>query len=66
MDAIYKQDLTNFIDKLHNISDNYLNQFIKAYIEVYGNINGKSLYVVFDKADNFLKIGKLYNIPYIV
>jgi|DEB19_MinimDraft_3_1074340.scaffolds.fasta_scaffold32138_1 deoxyuridine 5'-triphosphate nucleotidohydrolase len=66
LDSIYKQDLTNFIDMLHNISSDYSNQFIKAYIEVYGNIIGKSLYVVFDKVENFLKIGKLYNIPYIV
>jgi deoxyuridine 5'-triphosphate nucleotidohydrolase len=66
IDAIYKQDLTNFIDKLHNMSYDYSNQFIKAYIEVYGNLIGNSLFLSFDKSDNFLKIGKLYNVPYIV
>jgi deoxyuridine 5'-triphosphate nucleotidohydrolase len=64
---ICDMDISHFLD---NTKDPVIqNQFVKAYIEKYGNIthenNDSKLYITFYQETNLDKITNLYNIPFI-
>lgn len=60
------EDLSHIIAMLYNIDKEYANQFVKAYLEQFSNINNNILSITFYNEANYIKFGELYNIPYIV
>ncbi len=67
LSSICDMDITHF---LQNTQDPVVqNQFVKAYIEKYGNIthenDSSNLYITFYQENNLDTVSNLYNIPYV-
>jgi deoxyuridine 5'-triphosphate nucleotidohydrolase len=64
---ICDMDVTHFLE--HTKEPMIQNQFVKAYIEKYGNIthenDSSKLYITFYQENNLDKVTNLYNIPYV-
>ena len=63
-DLLIDQDLSNIIDNLNDF--NLKNQFIKAYLEQFANINGTSLHITIYNHNNYQLLSDLYKIPFTI
>jgi len=63
-DLLIDKDLSNIINNLNDF--NLKNQFIKAYLEQFANINGTSLRITIYNHNNYQLLSDLYKIPFTI